>query len=93
MTDHEDSYELVMPFVTVVSKGGPHDDASYVSGYQMGQLDIVLTIPFVHQHRTMTHTENVKQADLVALRHGFTMEVVGEDNIWTTLEFRRTGHV
>ena len=37
--DDETSYGLLMPFVTVVSKGGPHEDESYAAGWEMGVLD------------------------------------------------------
>jgi hypothetical protein len=90
MNDEEPAYELVMPFITVQSKGGPHEDDAYVSGYQMGQLDAILTIPYVQEHNTVTHTENVKQADLIGLKHGFSMEIVSEDDTWTTLKFVRS---
>lgn len=35
-------YDLVMPFVTVTSAGGPHDDDAYVAGFEMGALDACL---------------------------------------------------
>lgn len=47
MSDDEDQsagteYGLVMPFVTVSSVGGPHDDGAYVAGYEMGALAVRL---------------------------------------------------
>jgi hypothetical protein len=77
MSDEEftKNYDMVMPFVTVTSKGGPHDDDAYVAGFEMGRLDSELeytTWPLVRTIRT----ENVPQADLIAMRHGFRMEAV-----------------
>ena len=81
MTDHEDQsgYELTMPFVTVTSVGGPHEDAAYAAGYAMGALDAVLTM-----HKAMhffplygtIETENRPQADLIAMKHGCTASFV-----------------
>jgi hypothetical protein len=75
----ESTYGLVMPFVTCKSRGGPHDDASYVAGYEMGVLnrDLALTrflgtLPGVKQ----IHAENVPQADLIAMRNSYSMEVI-----------------
>lgn len=63
-------YELLMPFLPVQSRGGPHDDAAYVAGFDMGQLNIALE----HLDRRMgavqmIHEENQAQADLIAMRH------------------------
>ena len=75
MSDNEAGYGLVMPFVTVASKGGPHDDASYVSGWAMGALDARLGAVM----RQMSHEETVRdvdlpQADLIAMKHGYRIE-------------------
>lgn len=42
MSDEEQGYGLVMPFVSVASKGGPYDDDAYAAGWAMGALDAKL---------------------------------------------------
>jgi hypothetical protein len=95
VTNEGAEYNLVMPFVTCRSTGGPHDDASYVAGYEMGKLDAVLNIsestrmalrPTVY---AQLHTDNVPQADLLAMRYGYRArfeQVEGFPN-WTAAEF------
>lgn len=76
MTNDENEYvdrEMVMPFVTVASKGGPHDDDAYVAGYEMGLLEASLGVSRWLLVRTL-RTDNLPQAELLAMRHGFQME-------------------
>lgn len=74
-------YEMRMPFITVTSKGGPHDDDSYVAGWEMGALDRDLRMAALIQAEvTVTmHSENTGQADLIALSHGYVMRAIGHD--------------
>lgn len=66
-------YQLVMPFVTVASKGGPHDDDSYVAGWQMAELDaLIKSVAGVGNVNGITVAEaNRPQADLIAMNHGW----------------------
>lgn len=89
----EGAYEPVMPFVTVSSVGGPHDDMSYVQGYSMGRLDEVLKNLIGDVYRLYTHPSNLPQADLLAMRFGFAVscepwEEAPDD--WVLLTFRRS---
>lgn len=75
MSDPEAEYGLVMPFVTVVSANGPHDDVAYVAGFEMGALDAQLELAALARAvptTTSIHTANRPQADLIAMKHGFT---------------------
>jgi hypothetical protein len=99
MTDFEPTpdYELVMPFVTVISKGGPHDDASYCAGWEMGKLDLNLATLKVHGEISYTlHftllTENAAQIDLIAAKHGYVSEIgpCGVEG-WSEVNLSRTG--
>ena len=90
------SYEIVMPFVTVKSKGGPHDDEAYAAGYECGRLDAFLAGmvgPLIALPSfTVTVSEvNVPQLDLIAMRHGFTtIRVDDPDEMvegWVTVRF------
>lgn len=84
-------YGLVMPFVTVASKGGPYDDEAYVAGYEMGILDHVLChLPPSATHRVTIHEANRAQADLIAMRHGFVMHTHGDPSLgWLDVGFTR----
>lgn len=80
--DNDDAYALVMPFVTVMSVGGPHEDAAYTAGYQMGMLAVSLRVmrdmggdPTI----TLIHRSNLPQADLIAMNNGFLMAEVTLD--------------
>lgn len=76
-------YNIAMPFVTVASKGGPHDDQAYTCGYEMGYLDATLdALSQAGQVTSWTvtiHRENIGQADLIGMQYNLTMSV-GE---WT----------
>lgn len=72
--------ELLMPFLPVQSKGGPHDDAAFVAGWEMGHLDGLLQVAeaaqvplsdWVPECGQNIHRENREQADLIAMRYGF----------------------
>lgn len=68
---------MVMPFVTVESRGGPHDDRSYVAGYEVGSISAEMT----HARGRITryvHAENQPQLDLVAMKHRYGV-VFGEE--------------
>lgn len=86
--DEGTGYSLVMPFVTVASKGGPYDDDAYVAGYEMGQLDAALALR-PEEHAATVRTENAIQADLIAMRHGYTRttEVYAPSPEWSIVSF------
>lgn len=91
MTDEgEVEYGLVMPFVTVHSKGGPHEDAAYTAGWEMGSLDARLTYELPAVLELTIHTVNVPQADLLAMKHGYA-GVSGESEVdgWSFLTLTR----
>jgi hypothetical protein len=64
-------YDLVMPFVTVHSKGGPHDDESYIAGWTMGYLDAVLEHQKPAMHEDTIYQDSIPQADIIAMKHGY----------------------
>ena len=82
--DFEEIYELVMPFVVTKSHGGPYDDEAFCAGYEMGLMAGRFEGQ-VSQNLTI-RTENVPQANLIAMKHG--LSVIAEedhDGGWTTL--------
>jgi len=95
-TDAE--YELFMPFIVVESQGGPYPDEAFVVGYELGLLDQELqTLAGVGPTRCgavptgrYLHTLGVPQADLIAMRNGYTIDTSEghSDSTWTWVEFR-----
>lgn len=91
--EHEDhEFDLVMPFVTVRSVGGPHDDAPYAAGWAMGALDKQLTQCALVDVRAVSfviRTDCRAQADLIAMQHDYTMTVTAGGQEWISVEFTR----
>lgn len=83
------SFSLVMPFVTVRSTGGPHDDDAYTAGWEMGALDAELrcTMPPILE-RTI-HLANARQADLIAMKHGYAIELADPQGDWVHMRLTR----
>lgn len=72
MPDRE--YGLVVPFLPVTSRGGPYDDSAYCAGYEMGRLDATLSLnPRLYE--ALIRAENIPQADLIAMQHGYRTRV------------------
>lgn len=89
-----DGFALVMPFVVCQSKGGPYDDASFVAGWQAGEIDRALTAAEVSRATRvewdMVHAALVPQLELIAMRRGFpsvTVESSDEWPEWCTVTF------
>jgi hypothetical protein len=84
---------LSIPFVTVTSAGGEHDDASYVAGFEMGNLAGYLATCRDANNITPRgreiHTENLLQADLIAMRYGYLLvkHSVQTDDGYTSILF------
>jgi hypothetical protein len=85
-------FGMLMPFVTVASKGGPHDDKSYAAGWEMGALDAELKHAIALVLERVIHTSNDRQADMIAMRHGYRADIAptGTDG-WSALRLTRTG--
>lgn len=87
--DEDPGYEMVMPFLPVQSKGGPHNDAAFVAGYQMGLIDAQLGGSIYDQGRAI-NAECREQADLIAMRHGYIAEFSDEEvDGWVCMTLRR----
>lgn len=90
--EHQARYGLVMPFVSVASKGGPFDDTAYVAGYECGQIDgKMLDESLVAMPHTV-RTANLEQLDLIAMHRGFVMERGEGDDEWTDVTFKRVSN-
>jgi len=74
----EATYEPVMSIILAKSNGGPFDDAAVVAGITCGALDQELTIAAaIHTlpHDRYLDGPLIKQADLIAMKHGYLMKV------------------
>ena len=81
----EHFHEIVMPFVTVTSKGGPHEDGAYTAGWEMGALDAELQHSAPAQVRRLIHAANAPQADLIGMRNGYSVEIKQIDDTWSEM--------
>lgn len=82
-------YDLVMPFITVRSVGGPHDDESYVAGWTMGHLDAVLEHQKPAMHEDTIYADSIPQADIIAMRHGYRSHFVEGPDGWSFMTLIR----
>lgn len=86
----DDGLMLVMPFVTVQSKGGPHDDVAYTAGWQMGGISCLLCMGQPQMYETTIRTDCIPQADLIAMDRGYTLQTVeSEIEGWSFASFTR----
>lgn len=93
--DH--GYDLLMPFVVTASHDGPYHDESFVAGWELGRLDAALRHAATPVDMTVVitvhgqiRTASVAQLELIAMRHGFAIElerVEGFDE-WTRFTAR-----
>lgn len=84
---------LIMPFITVQSHGGPHDDQSYVCGYEMGYLDarlaVISALGAIPTPQTF-HLENLPQIDLIAMQYNLRTTIKVDDDEWVHVTFIST---
>lgn len=85
----EPEFELVMPFVTVASAGGPHDDDAYTAGWQMGSLDAALASSVANRWHDSIRSDCRGQADLIAMKHGWAAEFEDSDGGWLHMTLTR----
>lgn len=71
--------ELVMPFVSVSSVGGPYDDDAFAAGWQCGliaaNLEVAERLNVTELTWPFFRTALAKQVDLIAMRHGFVATI------------------
>ncbi len=63
-----------MPFVVCQSQGGPHADGPFVAGYECGYIDALLETTKAPVVERYVHSSNLRQLDLIAMRHGYTVK-------------------
>lgn len=93
MAEDDDAagYELEMPFVVCQTQGGPYDDTAFVAGFRLGRLDALLERRTTPEHNEAMQPGDVKQADLIAMRRGYTLDVTraDDDGEWVVGTFKR----
>lgn len=87
--DNGPRWLALMPFLCVDSVNGPFDDKAFVAGVQLGWLDAELATPGLAATSAMLYDELEEQADLVAMRHGLTTDVLWRDDGWIHVGFKR----
>lgn len=87
--DEESTYDLVMPFVTVTSKGGPHEDVAYTAGWSMGALDALLEYSGPAIHEDTIYSDSVPQADRIAMKHLYRADFVPGPDGWSFMTLTR----
>lgn len=93
MADHQEGeYEMVMPIVLAKSNGGPYDDAAVVAGMTCGALRQELEMTAVLHtlpHERYIDAPLVKQADLIAMKHGYVLKPgeIDEASGWQAVAF------
>lgn len=95
MTEHEHSYEMLMPFVVCKSEGGPYEDAPFVAGWSLGYLEARLELAALNfglDPRPIYLPPEVQpQVDLLAMQSGFTVKTTPHSDDWMLYEFERGG--
>jgi hypothetical protein len=91
--DDEVEYALLFPFVSVLSAGGIFDDAAFTAGFELGilhaDLGAAARVTATSLRRTL-RTDNVTQADLIAMHHSYRMRAVDSGvEGWSYCIFRR----
>lgn len=81
-------YELVMPFVCVVSRGGTYDDEAFTAGWRLGIIDTQLSHG-VDPGPTYVEPATCTQVDLIALRYGWVVTFTPYDEHWSLARFER----
>lgn len=90
MNERNQTSALLMPFVLCESKGGRFDDEAFTAGFALGELDRDLSLAL---HSNMNPGERYMrieyraQADLIAMRHGFTLTLSSEQDGWSLYQF------
>lgn len=87
--DGHDQFGLVMPFVCCASNGGDFDDVAFVAGFQVGRIDHALDAGTLAAMSDLVYAPLEKQLDLVAMRHGYRMDVLARFDHWVHVGFTR----
>lgn len=73
---HEQTYELVYPFIHTKSHGGPYEDEAFVAGFHCGRIERLMAIAsnLGQPCEFEAYYSLYGQIDLMAAHHGYTVE-------------------
>jgi hypothetical protein len=87
----DESEAAVMALVLCRSRGGPHDDEAFLSGWRLGDIAATLGRPDVVSLAESIRPVERHQADLIAMARGYCMTVgPSAEAGWLTATFTRT---
>lgn len=80
-----EEFELSVPFVAVISNGGPYDDEAFASGFICGMIWGDLGIGDAYSR--FVPNSLLSQVDLIAMRHGYSVILTDSEDDWTLVDF------
>lgn len=86
--DHDD-FNLVLPFVSVESVGGPYHDSSFTAGFQVGEICGELKTRNIVATTYLILSPLHVQADLIGMKYGYKSDILHDDGEWTQIGFTR----
>jgi hypothetical protein len=87
----EGESDAAFPLVLCRSRGGPYDDEAFLSGWRLGDLGATLGTPGVSAVAESIRSDELLQADLLAMARGYTMTVEPTSEVdWLSVTFTRT---
>jgi hypothetical protein len=88
-TNEAEQETVVMPLTLCRSNGGPFDDAAFLSGWRLRELDLVLAGGVSALADAIRPIER-DQADLIAMARGYAMVVEpSSEPAWLSVTFVR----
>jgi hypothetical protein len=82
-----------VPFTVMQCNGGPYDDQSFMSGFYIGTLNFALSSEadlLPNSFVMPLYSNLVKQADLIAMQHGWLAEEIDRQEEWSFVRFRKS---
>lgn len=87
----DESDTAAMALVLCRSRGGPHDDEAFLSGWRLGDIAATLGRADVASLAESIRPAERHQADLIAMARGYRMTVGPSGEVgWLTVTFTRT---
>lgn len=85
----EQQYDLVMPFLNVVSRGGKYEDEPFTAGWQMGEIMSALRERRIAATSYLVFSDLAEQVDLIAMKYDYTTDILHDDGTWAQIGVTR----